>query len=171
MDVTDTQAVVERVRAWRNGGRPKVKAHVAFGKDQTESLRHPVSGIEDAERLLNFGEDTILRQAFAAVRSAMPDMELRVASPAYDLGEGQRQEGVVTRAPACPGHGFRQRPDRKSPAPGQRDRRRRAPVELRMLGPLAQDRVFAEVQQALCVFYPADRVPETFGLVWPSPKS
>ncbi|HJO67244.1 MAG TPA: glycosyltransferase family 4 protein [Sphingomonas sanguinis] len=94
----------------------------------------PADTAYDRNRLVFFsaawkGLDLVLK-AFAAVRSAMPDMELRVASPAYDLGEGQCQEGVV------------------------------------MLGPLPQDRVFAEVQQALCVFYPADRVPETFGLVF-----
>lgn len=88
----------------------------------------------DRNRLVFFsaawkGLDLVLK-AFAAVRAAMPEVELRVASPAYDLGEGQHQDGVV------------------------------------MLGPLAQDRVFAEVKQALCVFYPADRVPETFGLVF-----
>lgn len=76
------------------------------------------------------GLDMVLA-AFRAVRATMPEVELRVASPAYDLGDGrQGQDGVV------------------------------------MLGPLSQERVFAEVKRALCVFYPANRVPETFGLVF-----
>lgn len=76
------------------------------------------------------GLDMVLA-AFRMVRAAMPEVELRVATPAYDLDKNTLgQDGVV------------------------------------MLGPLGQDRVFAEVKRALCVFYPANRVPETFGLVF-----
>ena len=89
----------------------------------------------DRNKLIYFsapwkGLDLVLK-AFAKVRAAMPEVELLVASPAYDLDQSQlQQEGVV------------------------------------MLGALPQDQVFAEVKKALCVFYPANRVPETFGLVF-----
>ena len=79
------------------------------------------------------GLDMVL-SAFQAVRRAMPDMKLFVASPGY-------AEGLVPR----PGH---------------------ARDGVTYLGSLSHASVIEELRTALCVFYPANVVPETFGCVF-----
>jgi glycosyltransferase involved in cell wall biosynthesis len=77
------------------------------------------------------GLDMVL-SAFEAVRKAMPDMRLYVASPGYDydVAKGRADENVT------------------------------------FLGKLSHAEVIDEVRSALCVFYPANVVPETFGIVF-----
>jgi glycosyltransferase involved in cell wall biosynthesis len=79
------------------------------------------------------GLDMVL-STFQAVRRAIPEMQLHVASPGY-------AEGLL-------------------PRPGQtRD-------GVTYLGSLSHASVIEELRSALCVFYPANLVPETFGCVF-----
>src|SRR6185312_8758235 len=78
--------------------------------------------------------------AFAAIRRALPDMRLCIASPGY---KSLRAAGVARLA------------DRRAATSG-----------VEWLGALPHERALEEARSALCVFYPNFVLPETFGLVF-----
>jgi glycosyltransferase involved in cell wall biosynthesis len=79
------------------------------------------------------GRDAVLK-AFEAVRQAMPEMRLYLASPGYSLHDSTPTGSVGEN--------------------------------VTFLGSLPHARILEEVRTALCVFYPANVFPETFGLVF-----
>lgn len=75
---------------------------------------------------------------FAAIRQHLPSLQLHVAGESLEsLERNPHYDSSLTRQPG-----------------------------VRLLGRLPQHEVFRHVREALCVFYPQDVHPETFGLVF-----
>jgi glycosyltransferase involved in cell wall biosynthesis len=109
---------------------------------------NPANLVYDPTKLIFFSAAwkglALVLKAFNAVRQAMPDMKLYIASPGYSQIEDQ----------LC------LLDERSNPDHCHLDR------SIIALGTLSQLDLMRQVETALCVFYPADRIPEAFGLVF-----
>jgi glycosyltransferase involved in cell wall biosynthesis len=113
---------------------------------------NPANLVYDPTKLIFFSAAwkglALVLKAFNAVRQAMPDMKLYIASPGYSQIEDQ----LCLLDPNMD--------ERSNPDHYHLDR------SIIVLGTLSQLDLMRQVETALCVFYPADRIPETFGLVF-----
>jgi glycosyltransferase involved in cell wall biosynthesis len=138
----------------------------AASRIRVEHIYNPIADeldtmnlVVDPTKLIFFsgawkGLDLVLK-AFNAVRQAMPDMKLYIASPGYS----QIEEEL---------HPLDQTIKLHIANPGQLPLDDKYPLDpsIVVLGTLSHSELMREVETALCVFYPADRIPETFGLVF-----